>query len=107
MHEDWLKYQPYELGFSKKQKFLIEELNSLNKRHLSKCESFFRILRSQNLDSVNFKTLEAFPFLPVKLFKNRDLIPDIKHVHLVFFLIFITPVSFFSVFKFIKKIYYR
>ena len=73
MHEDWLKYQPYELGFSKKQKFLIEKLNSLNQLHQSKCESFFRILKSQNLDSVNFKTLEEFPFLPVRLFKNHEL----------------------------------
>jgi len=35
--------------------------------------------------------------------KNRNLIPNIKHIKLVFFLIFITPASFFSAIKFVKR----
>ena len=37
------------------------------------------------------------------IYQNRNLIPNIKYINLVFFLIFITPTSFFSAVKFVKR----
>jgi phenylacetate-coenzyme A ligase PaaK-like adenylate-forming protein len=73
MYQDWLKYEPYELDFNEKQNLLVKELNQLTKFHFKNCESYARILKSQNFDTIQFENLKDFPFLPVRLFKNRDL----------------------------------
>jgi hypothetical protein len=59
-------------------------------------QNFFSwiIFSAENLGK--YKTLKIID-------QNRNLIPNIKVTNLVLFLIFITPLSFFSVLKFIKK----
>jgi hypothetical protein len=103
-----------------KKKYLIERINFELNGSLQPAKKIFGLHSDtyKNIFKKNFfQNFISWIILSIEnlgryktykiIFKNRDLIPDIKHVHLVFFLIFITPVSFFSVFKFIKKIYYR
>jgi hypothetical protein len=103
-----------------KKKYLIERMNFELNGSLQPAKKIFGLDSDtyKNIFKKNFfKNFISWIVLSIEnlgkyktykiIFKNRNLIPNIKHVHLVFFLILITPVSFFSLFKFIKKIYYR
>lgn len=73
MSQNWLKYEPYELNSLEKEELIIDGLNTLTNYHSKNCESYARILKVQNLENKKFQNLCDFPFLPVRLFKNKIL----------------------------------
>jgi len=70
---DWLKYQPYELGKVEKQKLLLDELKILTESHRQNCEPYALALKAQHIDTQNFQSIADIPFLPVRLFKLKEL----------------------------------
>lgn len=73
MLEDFFKLSPYELSKDEKQKLLTQELLSLTKHHKLHCKEYAAILQALNFNEDNVKTYYDLPFIPVRLFKEYDL----------------------------------
>lgn len=71
--ENSFKNTPYEFSKSDKNKFLCSELNTLMKYHEENCAPYSKILKAYNLVNKNYKNLEDFPYIPVRLFKDFTL----------------------------------
>jgi len=71
--ETYLQIDPYSLTKEKKQEFLLSELNYLTQKHLTKCSKYERILKAYSNTDHEFNSLETFPYLPVRLFKEYEL----------------------------------
>jgi len=71
---DWLGYEPY--GFHAKQKAaaLSQALAQLTSWHVSQCPEYRRILDSLGVNTQSIQRLEDIPFIPVRLFKEFDLL---------------------------------
>lgn len=64
---------PYSLGQTAKQNYLLTELNRLTRTHYDACLEYRRLLDVLHNGCHAVDTLEAIPFLPVRLFKHYDL----------------------------------
>ena len=73
MLEDFFKLSPYELSKDEKQKLLTQELLSLTKHHKLHCKEYAAILQAFNFNEDSVKTYYDLPFIPVRLFKEYDL----------------------------------
>ena len=73
MLEDFFKLSPYELSKDEKQKLLTQELLSLTKHHKLHCKEYAAILQALNFNEDSVKSYYDLPFLPVRLFKEYDL----------------------------------
>lgn len=71
---DPLGLPPYGLDRFAKRAFLEHELRSLTLHHASRCESYCQLLAARGIDPSAPFTLETVPFLPVRLFKEHDLL---------------------------------
>ena len=71
---NWLDYEPY--GFNSEQKTveLTKALKQLTAWHASQCPEYRNILDSLWVDSLNIQKLEEVPFIPVRLFKDFELL---------------------------------
>lgn len=78
MIERFHELEPYSLEKSEKDKLLVSELLELTDFHYNNCEFYKNIVNGFGYSEQNIKTVEDFPFLPVRLFKELDLksIPD-------------------------------
>lgn len=74
MIEDFYQYTPYELGKEDKEKLLKKELIELTTKHMELCEPYRNIVSAMNRKPENIKTIEDIPFIPVRLFKEMDLL---------------------------------
>ena len=74
MIEDFYQYTPYELGKEDKEKLLKKELIELTAKHMELCEPYRNIVSAMNRKPENIKTIEDIPFIPVRLFKEMDLL---------------------------------
>lgn len=74
MIEDFYQYTPYELGKEDKEKLLKKELIELTAKHMEVCEPYRNIVSAMNRKPENIKTIEDIPFIPVRLFKEMDLL---------------------------------
>ena len=70
----WLELEPYGTEASKKSAQLASALSELTRWHAAKCEAYRRIVRVQGIDSEAVRTLDQVPYLPVRLFKEFDLL---------------------------------
>jgi phenylacetate-coenzyme A ligase PaaK-like adenylate-forming protein len=64
---------PYSLPKAKKADLYLKAISELTKLHYDGCPQYRRILDTIKFDLDNPRNLEAFPFLPVRLFKEYDL----------------------------------
>ena len=71
--DEYLQIPPYSLEKEAKQNFLKNELNYLTSMHSQKSIAYKRILVAYQLEEKSFDTLEDFPYLPVRLFKEYSL----------------------------------
>lgn len=78
MIDDFHAIEPYSLPQSEKEKLLLSELKALTKHHADHCQTYRNILSSFGTDIDSIKEIADIPFLPVRIFKERDLksIPD-------------------------------
>lgn len=74
MIEDFYQYTPYELEKEDKEKLLKKELIELTAKHMELCEPYRNIVSAMNRKPENIKTIEDIPFIPVRLFKEMDLL---------------------------------
>lgn len=73
MLEDFFKLSPYELSKDEKQKLLTQELLSLTNHHKLHCKEYAAILQALNFNEDSVKSYYDLPFIPVRLFKEYDL----------------------------------
>jgi len=80
MIDNFHELEPYALNREAKEKLVTSELLILTDYHYNNCEFYKNILNSLGYSKHNVKSIEDFPFLPVRLFKELDLksIPDDK-----------------------------
>ena len=70
---NWLDYAPFSLECSHKQKLMLEAMRHLTHWHLERCASYRKIIETLGVDPSLLETLNDIPYLPVRLFKEFDL----------------------------------
>jgi phenylacetate-coenzyme A ligase PaaK-like adenylate-forming protein len=68
--------EPYSLSNSEKSAILFSEIKSLTRYHLDNNASYRNILESINYNEQKTRTLADFPFIPVRIFKEIELITN-------------------------------
>lgn len=71
---DWLGYDPFGFKADQKVAALTQALVQLTVWHASQCDEYRRVLYSLGVNPQNIKRLEDIPFIPVRLFKEFDLL---------------------------------
>jgi phenylacetate-coenzyme A ligase PaaK-like adenylate-forming protein len=71
---DILNISPYSMDKAEKHKFLTTWLSELTKFHYDHCANYKKIIDSIGFDVDNIKSYYDIPFLPVRLFKEYDLL---------------------------------
>jgi phenylacetate-coenzyme A ligase PaaK-like adenylate-forming protein len=64
---------PYSLPRRDKQKLLVDQLNYLNAHHVASCEPYRKIHLAYGVLGKEFSTIEEFPYMPIRLFKDFSL----------------------------------
>lgn len=72
--EDYLAIPPYSLGRESKRARLAETLGALTHHHYLACPAYRRILDAMRFEPTSAPSHEDLPFLPVRLFKEYDLL---------------------------------
>jgi phenylacetate-coenzyme A ligase PaaK-like adenylate-forming protein len=70
----WLDYAPYSLSSVDKKTVMLEAMRQLTQWHADKCTSYQKVLETLQVDPTCLERLEDIPFLPVRLFKEFDLL---------------------------------
>lgn len=73
-YEGILDTPPYSLGKEEKRLFLTRHLAGLTRRHYANCLEYRRIMDAIQFDTNNITSCYDIPFLPVRIFKEYDLI---------------------------------
>ncbi|NLI90694.1 MAG: acyl-protein synthetase [Peptococcaceae bacterium] len=68
-----LSISPFSLAKREKQAFLAEQLHILTQHHYTHCPEYKKILDALRFNVSTVKSCEQIPFLPVRLFKEFDL----------------------------------
>jgi phenylacetate-coenzyme A ligase PaaK-like adenylate-forming protein len=68
-----LETPPYSLGKEEKRLFLTKHLAALTRRHYENCAEYRRIIDAMQFDTGNIDSYYDIPFLPVRIFKEYDL----------------------------------
>ena len=71
--EDILKKPSYSLHKDEKEKLLTERIVELTEHHKECCLEYKKILESVSYKKERISSLEQIPFLPVRIFKQREL----------------------------------
>ncbi len=74
----WLKIEPYSLGANEKSQIMLATLRDLTCWHVSECEAYRKILTLQGINAGALFQVQDIPFIPVRLFKEFDLL-SIEH----------------------------
>jgi phenylacetate-coenzyme A ligase PaaK-like adenylate-forming protein len=72
--EELLNMEPYSLNKEEKMLSISQELKELTQLHYSKSEKYKRMMDAIGLEIDNIKTYEDIPFLPVRMFKETELL---------------------------------
>ncbi|MBJ12664.1 MAG: acyl-protein synthetase [Candidatus Marinimicrobia bacterium] len=74
LQKEAFRDKPYSLPQDDKNKLLLKWLNTLTEFHYRKCPEYKKILNSMWKGFTDYSSLKDFPYLPVSIFKNLDLI---------------------------------
>lgn len=69
-----LQLEPYGVGGEDKRRLLTDKLTELTALHAEKCPPYARMLRTIGYDAAHIDSYEDLPFLPVRLFKEMELL---------------------------------
>ena len=72
--EELLPKSPFSLSKSEKQKLYVDELGRLTRNAYENCAEYKRILDILGFDTRIKHSTEEYPFIPVRLFKDYDLL---------------------------------
>jgi phenylacetate-coenzyme A ligase PaaK-like adenylate-forming protein len=70
----WLDYAPYSLDSKSKQKLMLEAMRQLNYWHTEQCPSYQKVMQTLQIMPISLERLEDVPYLPVRLFKEFELL---------------------------------
>ncbi len=71
--EEMLNHSPYEDECDIKQNIFLERLNMLTYRHYNRCKEYHQFIDILHGGKIQYESIEDVPFLPVKIFKKREL----------------------------------
>lgn len=74
MIDDFFSRNPFELSKSEKEKLLTKELLELTEHHIGKCPEYKKIVEALGYDKSKVSSYYDLPFIPVRLFKNHELL---------------------------------
>lgn len=77
--DDMFEISPFGLNKAEKEKLLKNKLLLLTELHRTRCESYSKILSAYGYNPDNVKSHYDIPFIPVRLFKNYDLLSISKN----------------------------
>lgn len=69
-----LQLEPYDVDRKDKRRLLTDKLTELTVLHTEKCLPYARMLRTVGYDAAHIDSYEDLPFLPVRLFKEMELL---------------------------------
>lgn len=69
-----IQLEPYGVGREDKRRLLTDKLTELTALHAEKCPPYARMLRTVGFDAARIDSYEQLPFLPVRLFKEMELL---------------------------------
>ena len=72
--DDMFEISPFSLNKAEKENLLKNKLLSLTEHHRSNCEAYAKILAAYGFNPYNVKSHYDIPFIPVRLFKNYELL---------------------------------
>lgn len=70
----WLEYAPYSLDAGRKHELMLQALRQLTQWHSQQCADYHRVMQTLQVTPANLNRLEDLPFLPVRLFKEFELL---------------------------------
>jgi phenylacetate-coenzyme A ligase PaaK-like adenylate-forming protein len=70
----WLDYAPYGLDSARKRKVMLEAMRRLTEWHVEQCIGYQQIMKTLQVAAGRLERLEDVPYLPVRLFKEFDLL---------------------------------
>lgn len=73
-----LTIEPYSLSKEDKHRLLNDRLQELTRLHYEKCETYRRIVNAFGLNIDNLPFYEKLPFIPVRLFKEFEMLSCMK-----------------------------
>jgi phenylacetate-coenzyme A ligase PaaK-like adenylate-forming protein len=71
---DCLEYAPYGLGAEKKHNFMLQAMRQLTQWHSQQCPNYHQVMQALQITPSRLECLEDVPYLPVRLFKEFDLL---------------------------------
>jgi phenylacetate-coenzyme A ligase PaaK-like adenylate-forming protein len=72
--QDLINIEPFSLDKFQKRKLLTDILNNLTKHHFQNSSFYTKILKGLNFNPNSISEIEDLPFLPVRLFKDFELL---------------------------------
>lgn len=69
-----MNIEPFSLSKEEKSKIYVNALSELTQYHYEKCENYKKILDILNWQKGNMRNVEDIPFIPVRLFKEYELL---------------------------------
>ena len=73
-----INIDPFSLNVTEKSKLYNKAIKDLNRFHYENCKEYRAILQCLNYKSANNSFYENSPFLPVRLFKEYDLLSSLN-----------------------------
>ena len=70
----WLEYGPYGLDAARKHQLMVRAMRELTQWHTQQCTEYRRVMQALQLDLASLENLEDVPCLPVRLFKEFELV---------------------------------
>ncbi|RRD93870.1 acyl-protein synthetase [Clostridiales bacterium COT073_COT-073] len=69
-----LKVEPFALSKEEKRQFLMKQVNELTRFHYEHCISYTKVLDFLGYDRNKMYSLETLPFLPIRMFKEFEML---------------------------------
>lgn len=70
----WLDYAPYGLDSACKNKVMLEAMRQLTQWHAQQCANYQQVMKTLQVAPARLERLEVVPYLPVRLFKEFELL---------------------------------
>jgi phenylacetate-coenzyme A ligase PaaK-like adenylate-forming protein len=70
----WLGYEPYGLDAARKHEVMLKALRQLTQWHAQQCPDYQQVMEALQVVTSRLERLEDVPYLPVRLFKEFDLL---------------------------------
>ncbi len=70
----WLEYEPYGLDARRKHELMLQAMRQLTHWHAQQCAAYHHVMQGLQVAPADLNRLEDVPYLPVRLFKEFELL---------------------------------